>query len=78
MKYIELGRYKKAEELFSKLLTSSNDKSYVAAYNLGVIKEIKSQYDYAQQLYSLADSLKLEPLQPIDEAVVRIKQAINN
>ncbi|MCK5110647.1 MAG: hypothetical protein KAQ94_03925 [Arcobacteraceae bacterium] len=78
LKYIEIGRYKKAEELFSKLLTSSNDKSYVAAYNLGVIKEIQSKYDHAQQLYLLADSLKLEPLQPIDKAVVRIRLVINN
>ena len=78
LKYIEIGRYKKAEELFSKLLTSSNDKSYVAAYNLGVIKEILSQYDHAQQLYLLADSLKLEPIQPIDKAVVRIRLVINN
>lgn len=78
LEYIETGRYKKAEEFLSKLLNSSNDKSYVAAYNLGVVKEVQGQYNHAQQLYALADSLKLEPIEPIDVAVVRIQLLLSN
>jgi curli biogenesis system outer membrane secretion channel CsgG len=76
--YIERGRYKKAEELLSKLLNSTKDKCYVAAYDLGVVKEIQAQYERASQLYSLADSLTKEPEETIDMAVLRIDKLLSN
>ena len=78
LKYIENGRIDKAEELLAKLLTSTNDKCYVAAYNLGVVKEVQGEYKFAKQLYDLADSLVLEPNEVIDSAVLRINKQITN
>ncbi len=78
LKYIESARYDKAEQLLSELLTSTNDKCYVAAYNLGVVKESKGEYKLAKQLYDLADSLVLEPNDVINEAVKRINNQLQN
>ncbi len=41
--YIEHQRYDKAEQLLSRLLDETNERSYVAAYNLGVIREINGE-----------------------------------
>lgn len=78
LEYIKNGRLDKAEELLSKLLTSTNDKCYVAAYDLGVVKEAQGEYKYAKQLYDLADSLVLEPNKTIDSAILRINKQIEN
>lgn len=74
--YIEHQRYDKAEKLLSRLLEESNDRSYVAAYDLGVVKEITGRLDEAQQLYSLADELTIEPIEAIDTAMLRIRRSI--
>lgn len=76
--YIERNRYEKAQELLSTLLNSTKDKSYVAAYNLAVVKEILGEYDHAKELYLLADSLTSEPVEEIDEAVLRIETLLQN
>lgn len=78
LKYIESARYDKAEQLLSELLTSTEDKCYVAAYNLGVVKESKGEYKLAKQLYDLADELVLEPNDIINEAVNRINNQLQN
>ncbi len=39
LEYLKLGELDRSMEIFSKLLDSTNDKCYVASYNLGVIKE---------------------------------------
>jgi hypothetical protein len=78
LEYIELGQYKKAEQLLSQLLNSTNDKCYVAAYNLGIIKELQGQYKYAQQLFQLADTLVLEPNEQVAKAVVRLEKIMQN
>lgn len=78
LEYIKNGRLDKAEELLSKLLSSTNDKCYVAAYDLGVIKEAQGEYAYAKQLYDQADSLVLKPNKVIDMAVLRINKQIAN
>lgn len=78
LKYIESNRYDKAEQLLSELLTSTNDKCYVAAYNLAVIKEANSQYELAKQLYDLSDNLVLEPNDIINKAVNRINNQLQN
>lgn len=76
--YLHDKRIDKSEQLLSKLLKSTNDSCYVAAYNLGVIKEIKGEYKKAQQLYQLADNLVLEPNELINKAVLRIEKTISD
>ncbi len=75
--YIEHSRYEKAQKLLSKLLDSTSDSCYVAAYNLGLIKERDGKLKEAQQLYMLADSLMIEPNSVVDNAIIRIKSSIN-
>ena len=76
--YIEHGRYKKAERLLSDLLESTSDKSFVAAYNLGVVKEIQGELEKAESLYDLADSLMIEPNEELDMALRRINNSISS
>lgn len=76
--YIEHKRYEKAEQLLSRLLDETQERSYVAAYNLGVVKEIKGELKEAKELYTLADKLALEPVAEIHEAMVRIKYSLKS
>ena len=76
--YISYKRYEKAEELLSNLLERTQESSYVAAYNLGLVKEIKGEFNEAKQLYTLADNLTTEPIEEISLAMVRIKHTIHN
>jgi tetratricopeptide (TPR) repeat protein len=76
--YIDHKRYTKAEYLLSRLLNNTQEKSYVAAYNLGVVKEIQGELVEAGQLYTLADGLTIEPVEEIDSAMVRIKSSLKN
>lgn len=78
LEYIKDNRLDKAEQLLSELLTSTNDKCYVAAYNLGVVKEAQGEFKKAKDLYSLADSLVLEPNEVINHAVLRIDNQLKN
>jgi len=76
--YIDHKRYAKAEELLSRLLDRTQEHSFVAAYNLGVLKEIQGELQDAKQLYSLADELTIEPIEEIDLAMNRIDRSIRN
>ena len=76
--YLEHKRYKKAEQLLSKLLDSTSDSCYVAAYNLGLIKEKNGELKKANQLYALADSLTIEPNEALDKAIIRVKSSIHS
>lgn len=76
IEYIKMGRLDRSEELFSKLLTSTNDKCYVASYNLAVVKETKGEYEYAKQLYTLSDTLSPEPNETISKAILRIDRLL--
>lgn len=78
LEYIKNGRFDKAEQLLSELLTSTNDKCFVASYNLGIVKEIQGEYELAKQLYNLADSLIIEPNEALDKAVLRIEKQLEN
>jgi len=78
LEHISDNRLDKAEQLLSELLGSTNDKCYVAAYNLGVVKETQGDYKLARQLYELADSLTIKPNKTISNAVMRIKKQIND
>jgi curli biogenesis system outer membrane secretion channel CsgG len=74
--YIEQGRYDKAEKLLVDLINSTGKQSYVPFYNLGVIKEAQGKYVEAQNFYGVADNLMLEPVDEINAAVLRIRDAI--
>ncbi|OCL86598.1 CsgG/HfaB family protein [Arcobacter porcinus] len=76
LEYLKHKKIDRAEEILSDLLTSTNDKCFVAAYNLGVVKEAKGELELAKQLYSLADRQTLKPNKIIIEASNRIDQAI--
>ncbi|BCN93248.1 hypothetical protein THMIRHAM_10330 [Thiomicrorhabdus immobilis] len=74
--FVESGRLDKAESLFSQLVFDTQSLSYVATYNLGVVKEAQGDYQEAKRLYSLSDQLQKEPVEEINQALIRIDQAI--
>ena len=76
LEYIEQGRYDKAEQFLTRLIDSTGGKSYVAFYNLGVIKEAEGKYKEAKEYYDYADNLMIEPVAEINEAIVRINSLI--
>lgn len=76
LEYIEQGRYDKAEDLLGRLIDSTDSKSYVPFYNLGVIKEAEGKYEEAQEYYNEADHLMVEPVEEINRAVLRIRKLI--
>ena len=76
LKYIEKGRYEKAEGLLKRLVDATASQSYVPFYNLGVISEARGKYSEAKEYYTYADNLMVEPVDEINEAVVRIDKLI--
>ncbi|WP_297440771.1 CsgG/HfaB family protein [Sulfurimonas sp.] len=76
LKYVEQGRYDKAEKFLMDLIDSTDGKSYVAFYDLGVIKEAEGKYDEAKEYYDYADNLMIEPVEEINAAVLRINSLI--
>jgi Flp pilus assembly protein TadD len=76
LEYLDHRRYAKAEELLSKLLDSTSDTCFVAAYNLGVIKELTGDLTHARELYILADTLTKEPNEVLDSALARVRSSI--
>jgi tetratricopeptide (TPR) repeat protein len=77
LKYIEQGRLNKAQHLLENLIDLTNQKSYVAFYDLGVVKEAQGDYKSAKEYYEYADNLMLEPVEEINEAVLRIDSLIS-
>jgi len=76
LKYIKLQRYDKAEQFLLKLIDATKEKSYVAFYNLGVVKEVEGNYKEAKEYYEEADKLMIEPVEEISTAYLRIKTLI--
>jgi tetratricopeptide (TPR) repeat protein len=76
LEYIEQGRYDKAEQFLGQLIETTNAKSYVALYDMGVLQEAQGKYKEAQEYYEEADHLMIEPVEEINEAVLRIKRLI--
>jgi curli biogenesis system outer membrane secretion channel CsgG len=76
LEYIEQGRYDKAEGYLGELIDTTESQSYVAFYNLGVIKEAQGKYAEAKEYYENADKLMVEPIDAINAAVVRIDSLI--
>lgn len=77
LKYIKSGRMQKAEEILTSLMDSVDGKSFVVAYNLGVVKEALGKLDKAQNLYEMADELTPEPVDEINAALSRIDSLID-
>lgn len=76
LEYIKQARYDKAEGFLTRLIDSTGGKSYVPFYNLGVIKEAQGNYKDAKEDYGYADNLMIEPVEEINEAIVRINNLI--
>ena len=76
LEYIEKRRYNKAEGLLKRLVDATDSQSYVPFYNLGVISEARGKYNEAKEYYSYADNLMVQPVDEINEAVVRIDRLI--
>ncbi|MDD3061090.1 MAG: hypothetical protein PHW94_09160, partial [Sulfurimonas sp.] len=76
IEYIKQKRYDKAEKFLFDLIDTTAAQSYVAFYNLGVVKEAEGQYDEAQEYYEKADSLMVKPVAEVSEAYVRIQALI--
>lgn len=74
--YIEQGRLDKAERFLIDLIDSTRAQSYVAFYNLGVVKEAEGKYIEAKEYYENADNLMIEPVKEINAAVLRINSLI--
>jgi len=77
LKYIEQNRYDKAIQLLMELIDSTNQQSYVALYNLGVVEEALGHYGKAKKYYEQADRLVVEPVEAISIAINRINAAIS-
>jgi curli biogenesis system outer membrane secretion channel CsgG len=76
LEYIKQNRYDKAEKFLFDLIDSTNAQSYVAFYNLGVVKEAEGHYLEAKEYYEKADALMVEPVEQISKAYVRIQSLI--
>jgi hypothetical protein len=77
IEYIKQNRYDKAEKYLVDLIDSTKQKSYVAFYNLGVIKEAEGKYIEAQKYYKVADDLVIEPVAEVSVAYNRIQNMID-
>ncbi|MBC8237836.1 MAG: hypothetical protein H8E76_06345 [Helicobacteraceae bacterium] len=77
LEYMEHKRYDKAAELLENLVDATKQQSYVAFYNLGVVKEAQGDYAKAKIYYEKAESLTLEPVEAVSIAYNRINAAID-
>ena len=76
LEYIKQARYDKAERFLFDLIDSTQQQSYVAFYNLGVIKEAQGNYKDAKEYYGAADDLMITPVEEISSAYLRINTLI--
>ncbi len=72
--FIKQNRFDRGEELLSRLIESTGEKSYVPIYNLGVIREAQGKFKEAKALYTKADALTIQPVSQINEAINKIDQ----
>jgi len=78
LEYIKHNRLDKAERLLKELVDATQQQSYVAFYNLGVVKEAQGDFAKAKRYYEKADNLTVESVEVINSAYVRINEAIEN
>lgn len=74
--FIKAGRLHKARTILQRLMFELHGKSYVVAYDLGVVDEALGKLQDARQLYRQADSLVNKPVPALDAAIVRINKLI--
>ena len=77
LEYIKQNRLDKSGRLLKQLIDSTRQQSYVAFYNLGVVKEAQGDLLKAKSYYEKADNLTLEPVQAVSRAYNRINLAID-
>ena len=75
--FIENNNLKKAEDFLKQLVFETHSRSYVANYNLGVIKEANGDYTKAKQLFTLAENLLKKPNNTVSDALNRINYVIS-
>ncbi len=76
LEYIKASRMDKAYRLLQKLLDEVDGKSYVIAYDLGVVNEAQGKFKEAKKLYTMSDDLAMKPIDEINSALVRIDNLI--
>jgi curli biogenesis system outer membrane secretion channel CsgG len=76
LKYVEYARYDKAKDILDELMDAFDGRSYVVAYDYGVVNEATGEFKDAQELYQLADDLSTEPVEEINAALSRIDALI--
>ncbi len=76
LSFVEKNRIKKADSILSELVFSTQSKSFVANYNLGVVKEAQGDYTKAKQLFTLAENLLKKPNSVVSTALKRINYVI--
>lgn len=76
LEYIKAGRMNKAEKILTALSDEFEGKSYVVAYDVGVVYEALGQFDKAKKLYAMADELTVEPNEEINAGILRIDDLI--
>lgn len=74
--FIDHNRLDRGERLLNELFMQTGRLSYIAAYNLGVVKEAQGQYEDARNFYRIADELAMSPVQEINVAINRIEASI--
>ncbi len=76
LEYIQYKRYDKAKKILDNLMDAVDGKSYVVAYDYGVVCEATGDLQKAQELYEMADDLSTEPVEEINVALRRIQNLI--
>jgi len=74
--YIKAARYDKAKSILEKLMNELDGKSYAVAYDDGVVFEATGDFDKAKEMYTIADSDTVEPVDEINFAMNRIDNLI--
>ena len=77
LKYIEVNRMDKAESILNVLLDELDGRSYVVAYDLGVVLEARGKFNEAKDMYALADEIASEPIEELNIAINRIDDLIS-
>jgi len=76
LEYIKASRMDKAYKFLQQLLDEVDGRSFVIAYDLGVVNEAQGKLEDAKKLYKMADELTIKPVEEINSALVRIDNLI--
>lgn len=78
MNALKESRMAQAQEYFEKVLSLTEDKSYIATHNLGLVYESKGNFETANALYQRCFSLLKHPTQQLElvQSLNRIQQTL--